>query len=84
MLRVLFFGRLREQLDCDSLEVPLTDACRDVDALQASLCASRGEHWAEVLGAANIIRALNQEMLTANAALSDGDEIAFFPPVTGG
>ncbi len=84
MLRVLFFGRLREELGCDQLELSMADAGADLDSLQANLCSARGERWRAALGAANIIRALNQQMVAENAALNDGDEVAFFPPVTGG
>ncbi|MEM8661651.1 MAG: MoaD/ThiS family protein [Pseudomonadota bacterium] len=31
-----------------------------------------------------MIRAVNHDMVTSNSPLKDGDEIAFFPPVTGG
>ncbi len=84
MLRVLFFGRLREDLGCSELEIVADDSCRDLDALQAQLCAANGERWARALGAANTIRALNQEMVSGNPPLADGDAVAFFPPVTGG
>lgn len=84
MLRILFFGRLREELDCNQLDIPVADGGPDLDALQAHLCGIRGGKWRETLGAPNIIRALNQQMVQGNARIEDGDEIAFFPPVTGG
>jgi molybdopterin synthase sulfur carrier subunit len=40
--------------------------------------------FAEVLLAPNVLMAQNHEMVDADAVLSDNDEIAFFPPVTGG
>ena len=84
MLRVLFFARIREQLDCASLEVEWGEGVASLDALQAQLAAQRGPLWADVLGQDNIIRAVNQDVVSANCALADGDEVAFFPPVTGG
>ncbi len=84
MLRVLFFGRVRESLGCASLELPLGADTADLDALQRHLCATHGAAWAEVLGEENIIRAINHEVADGNPKLSAGDEIAFFPPVTGG
>jgi molybdopterin synthase sulfur carrier subunit len=84
MLHVLFFARVREQLDCASLQVPWPEEGFDLDALQAHLCAERGAAWREVLEQDNMIRAVNQAVVTGNPALRDGDEIAFFPPVTGG
>lgn len=84
MLRVLFFARIREQLDCASLELEWEEAVASLDALQAQLAARHGQLWADVLGQDNIIRAVNQDVVSANCALADGDEVAFFPPVTGG
>jgi len=84
VIRVLFFGRLREELGCDSLELAPGDAGGDLDSLQEILCTTRGNRWRETLEADNVIRALNQEMVSGNADLADGDEVAFFPPVTGG
>jgi molybdopterin synthase sulfur carrier subunit len=84
MLKVLFFASVREQLDCGSLELPWPESGLDLDALQEQLCKERGEHWREILTQENMIRAVNQAMVAGNRGLSDGDEIAFFPPVTGG
>lgn len=84
MLKVLFFARIREQLDCASLEVQWEEGVTSLDALQAQLAAQRGQLWADVLGQDNIIRAVNQDVVSDNCGLADGDEVAFFPPVTGG
>ena len=84
MLKVLFFGRFREALDCAMLEVPLDESCADLDSLQNKLVAEHGSRWQQVLEQDNVIRAHNQEVAMGNPKLSDGDEVAFFPPVTGG
>tara|TARA_R110000823_G_scaffold305166_4_gene427174 strand:- start:16848 stop:17102 length:255 start_codon:yes stop_codon:yes gene_type:complete len=84
MLTVRFFARIREALDCATLEIPWQANLADLDALEEALCARGGEHWRQVLGEDNIIRALNHEVVDGNTALRDGDEVAFFPPVTGG
>lgn len=84
MIKVLFFARIREQLDCAGVELEWSDTPEDLDGLQAQLCDRGGELWREVLGQANTIRAVNQVVVAANTRLADGDEIAFFPPVTGG
>ena len=84
MLTVLFFGRFREALDCARLEIQLDDSVADLDSLQNKLVAEYGERWREILGQENVIRAVNQEVTSGNPALADGDEVAFFPPVTGG
>lgn len=84
MLSVVFFARIREQLDCANLSIEWPAEGLDLDTLQQQLCVEHGQHWDEVLSEDNIIRAVNQEVVSQNCALSDGDEIAFFPPVTGG
>jgi sulfur-carrier protein len=84
MLKVLFFARVREQLGCASVELPWPETGTDLDGLQEQLCSERGDTWREVLAQVNMIRAVNQLVIEGNCALHDGDEIAFFPPVTGG
>lgn len=84
MIRVLFFGRVREELDCDAMEIALEESTASINALQNRLCELGGEKWLEVLGQDNIIRAVNQTVADSDVALSEGDEVAFFPPVTGG
>jgi len=84
MLKVLFFARVKEQLGCASLEFPWPEAGVDLDALQEQLGIERGDRWQDVLAQSNMIRAVNQVVVAGNCALRDGDEVAFFPPVTGG
>jgi molybdopterin synthase sulfur carrier subunit len=84
MLKVLFFARIREELDCPGLELPWQIALADVDALQAHLCREGGERWQRALQRSNTIRAVNQQVATGDTPLRDGDEVAFYPPVTGG
>lgn len=84
MLKVLFFARIREELDCPGLELPWGETVADLDQLQAQLYADGGPRWRDVLSGSNVIRAVNQAVVTGNVSLQDGDEIAFFPPVTGG
>ncbi len=84
MLRVLFFARVREALDCASLELDYTPQLARLDALQEQLCRQGGEQWRAVLQEDNIIRAVNQVVAEGDQPLADGDEVAFYPPVTGG
>ena len=84
MLKVLFFARVREELGCSGLELNWREAVASLDALQAQLCRDGGRRWQEVLNRPNMIRAVNQVVVSADVALKDGDEVAFFPPVTGG
>lgn len=83
-VRVRFFASLREQLGCASDEVDLPGDASTVGALCARLQA-RGGAWASALGPGRPLRtAVNMDMAGADAALKAGDEVAFFPPVTGG
>lgn len=79
---VRFFARLREQLDTDTLTVTI-----DTDATVADLqqqLASRGGPWLELTGNQPVLTAVNQAMAKPGTRLSHQDEVAFFPPVTGG
>jgi molybdopterin synthase sulfur carrier subunit len=83
MIRVLFFASLREQLDCARLELEIEDGL-PISALVDVLVSQRGEAWREPLTQENIVRAVNQQVVTTDVALQPGDEVAFYPPVTGG
>lgn len=84
MIKVLFFARIREQLGCDFLDLQWPEAGLDLEMLQQQLCAEHGSQWTDVLCQDNMIRAVNQVVVTGNSPLRNGDEVAFFPPVTGG
>ncbi len=81
-VRLRFFASLREQLgEGEALELPEGST---VAAAREALTARGGAH-AEALARGRAVRsALNQKMCTESAVLADGDELAFFPPVTGG
>ncbi len=82
-LKLLFFARLRENLGI-SREVFTLNAPASVAELLEHLRA-RGGVWATELAAGRNFRiAVNQEMATLNTPLNEGDEVAVFPPVTGG
>ena len=83
MIRVRFFARLREDLGTAELEVPYSNAVKTVAGLRRFLYA-RESGWGDVLAADNILCAVNREQVNPDRALADGDEVAFFPPVTGG
>ncbi len=84
MIKVLFFARLREQLDTEMLEFDASPELPDIAAI-IKLLKQRGSEWAEVLAEDQmVLMALNQEVADADARVKDGDEVAFFPPVTGG
>ena len=83
-VKVLFFAALREQVGVASEEVDLPGQTSTVAALRAHL-AGRGGAWTSALAEKKLLRfAVNQDMVAPATALKAGDEVAFFPPVTGG
>jgi sulfur-carrier protein len=83
-LQILYFARLREVFGRDREEVIAPESVRNVAELIAWLVA-RGEPWSAELGAGKPFRvAVNQDMAEGATTIKVGDEIAFFPPVTGG
>lgn len=81
-IQLRYFASLREALGTgEAIEVV---SGTTVGALRDQLIARGGNH-AEVLARGRALRAaLNQTMCLESAELSDGAELAFFPPVTGG
>ncbi|HEX4551047.1 MoaD/ThiS family protein [Pseudomonas koreensis] len=83
MILINYFASYRDRLNLGGEKIPLSDNLRSIEDVRQMLMA-RGEEWREVLGAGNLMCALNQELCQPSAAIEDFDEIAFFPPVTGG
>jgi len=83
MITVLYFAGIREKIGVAKESMQLPPDANTVAALAIALCA-RGEKWAEALGVASVKVAVNQTMALPNTVVQDGDEVAFFPPVTGG
>jgi molybdopterin synthase sulfur carrier subunit len=85
MITVLYFARFREKLGKERETLPLPAAGpASVQTLLDEL-AARGGIWQELLGCERgVLVAINQQMATRESALADGDEVAIFPPVTGG
>ncbi len=79
---VLYFASIRESMGCSRETVETT--APTLGALRDELIAQGGAH-AQCLARGSAVRmALNQVMSSESDALSDGAEVAFFPPVTGG
>lgn len=81
MVKVLFFARLRQQLGTG--EITLGDFSGSIGDLRQALCVQHPD-WSAYLQRDNIRMALNQELAETGALVKAGDEVAFFPPVTGG
>ena len=83
MINILYFARLREQLKTESEQLELTTDLTNITSV-ADLLRNRGGIWEEAFGGSTMMSAVNQEVANPNTLIKDGDELAFFPPVTGG
>lgn len=82
MINVLFFASLREKLNCASIALSLNTPCSARDVLQQLM--AENPQWAASLNGPRLLVAINQEMSQPDDTVRDGDEVAFYPPVTGG
>jgi molybdopterin synthase sulfur carrier subunit len=92
MLKVLFFGQLKDVIKTEYLEIEIIQNGQNGQsgqpintvAMLRNLLQEKGDIWNEYLAYGKALVAVNQEMTGDDTALNDTDEIAFFPPVTGG
>ncbi|WP_430460452.1 molybdopterin converting factor subunit 1 [Thalassolituus sp. LLYu03] len=81
-MKVLFFAALRERLGCAQTEVDVALPA-SVAQVRNALITAFPQH-AERLASGRSLAAVNQMLVQDDAAVNAGDEVAFFPPVTGG
>lgn len=83
-LHLLYFAWLRERVGTGAESLPLPDRVRTVGELIGWL-SNRGPGYAAAFANARTVRcAVNQDFATRDTPVGPGDEVAFFPPVTGG
>jgi molybdopterin synthase sulfur carrier subunit len=83
-IRVLYFASLREKIGKDAEDIELPAGVATVAALRSHL-RTRGGNYENAFAEKALVRsAVNQDMVQPAAAVKAGDEVAFFPPVTGG
>ncbi len=84
IVQILYFARLREAFGRADEALVLPEGVGDVGSLRRFLIG-RGGAWALELAEGRAVRiAVNQDMADAATPVAAGDEVAFFPPVTGG
>jgi molybdopterin synthase sulfur carrier subunit len=87
-IKILYFARLKETLkfSTEDLELEDDDFAKSITILKLkAYLAKRNETWQQMLmGTLKVRGAINHELVDDNAPIADGDEVAFFPPVTGG
>lgn len=85
MIKVLFFAALRERLNTAALELDSGTLPEDASAATVlSQLQSRSDDWQHELSRQDLLCAINQRLCPLHTKVSPGDELAFFPPVTGG
>ncbi len=83
-LKILYFAWLRERTGRAEEEIALPDGVRSVGDLMAWLRARDAAHAAAFVNPRLVRAAVNHVFAAPDTALAPGDEVAFFPPVTGG
>lgn len=81
MNKIIFFAQTRELVGIDNIK--LNAEHWSISELIGQL-SQRGDKWALALKEQTVLCAVNQTFVDVNYIIQSGDEIAFFPPVTGG
>ena len=83
-MKVLYFAWVRQKVGIAEEDIAPPPEIRDVAGLIAFLAARSPGHAAAFADPRQLRAAVNQDFAAPDAPVAPGDEIAFFPPVTGG
>lgn len=83
-MKVMVFAQLRDLLGAPALELSDDDCPADVAALRVLLAELVGGDFAQALRDPNVFCAVDQQVVDDSCSLRSDQEIAFFPPMTGG
>jgi len=83
-VQILYFAWVRQKIGLAEEQVTPPEQVRDVAGLIAWLAARSPGHAAAFADPKQVRAAVNQEFCAPDAPVAPGDEVAFFPPVTGG
>ena len=83
-IKILYFARIKETVNYSTEEIDFPSDVSTVIALKNYL-SQRGDVWANLFNGKQAVRAaINHQLVDDMATIQAGDEVAFFPPVTGG
>jgi molybdopterin synthase sulfur carrier subunit len=82
MIKVLFFAQLRELLNTSEITLD-SEQSGTVNTIKQSIISSH-PNWEKHLSSSAILTSVNQALVSCDHIVKDNDEVAFFPPVTGG
>ena len=84
-LKLLFFASLREQFEFSQKEINLKNQVRTAEEFLLDMSKQSGGEWISLFENKNMYRlAINQELSSWKDPIHEGDELAIFPPITGG
>ncbi|MEL0185449.1 MAG: molybdopterin converting factor subunit 1 [Hyphomicrobiales bacterium] len=83
-MKIKYFAWVAEIIDKREEEIKVPDHVTDVNTLINFLCTKDESYEAAFANRKQIKFAINQKLSRSNAKITNNDEVAFFPPMTGG